>query len=84
MRGGGMGAGFWRSGRKWLVRFAAINLLVGAAERAEPLEGLDQPEGKAGLLAPRALAHDAVRAALGQRSCSVGYGLVAHVFRVFY
>jgi len=84
MRGGGMGAGFWRSGRKWLVGFAAMDLRVGAAKRAEPLEGPDQPEGKAGLLAPRALAHDAVRAALGQRSGSVGYGLVAHVFRVCY
>ena len=82
MRGGGMGAGFWCGGRKWLVGFAAIDLLVGAAKRAEPLEGLDHPEGNAGLLAARALAHDAIRIALGQRSRSVGYGLVAQASRV--
>ena len=65
------------------MRLAAIDLLVGAAKRAEPLEGLDQPEGEAGLLAPRALAHDAIRAALGQGSRSVGYGFVAQDSRVF-
>ncbi len=69
--------------RNRLVRLAAINLLVGAAKRAEPLEGLDQPEREAGLLAPGALAHDAIRAALGQRSGSFGYGFVAHASRVF-
>ena len=59
------------------MRFAAIDLLVGAAKRAEPLEGLDQPEGETRLLAPRALAYDAIRAALGQRSRSVSYGFIA-------
>ena len=91
-RGGGMGSGFWCGGRHpacrygcWngLVRLAAMNLLVGTAKRTEPLEGFDQPKGKAGLLAPCALAHDAVRAVLGQRSRSLGYGFVAHVSRVF-
>ncbi len=61
------------------MRFAAMNLLVGAAKRTEPLEGLDQPEGEAGLLAARALAHDAIRTALGQRSRSIGYSLVVQV-----
>ena len=59
------------------MRFAAIDFLVGAAEGAQALEGLHQPEGQAGLLAPRALAHDTVRAALSQGSRSVGYILVA-------
>jgi len=65
------------------VRFAAINLLVSAAKRAEPLEGLDQPEGEPGLLAPRAPAYDAIGAALGQRAGSFGYGFVAHALGVF-
>jgi hypothetical protein len=65
------------------VRFAAIHLLVSAAKRAKPLEGLDYQEGKAGLLAPRALTHDTIRTALGQRSGSFGYGFVAHASRVF-
>jgi hypothetical protein len=65
------------------VRLAAIDLLVGAAKRAEPLEGLDQPERNAGLLAPRALAHNAIRAAFSQRSRSVGYGFGAQASRVF-
>ena len=59
------------------MRLAAMNLLVGAAKRAEPLEGLDQPKGETGLLTPRTLAHNAVGTALGQRAGSVGYGVVA-------
>ena len=50
-----------------------MNLLVGAAEGAEALEGLHQPERQAALLAPGALADDAIRAALGQRPRLVGY-----------
>jgi len=65
------------------VRLAAINLLVGTAKRAEPLEGFDQPEGEAGLLATGTLAHDAIHAALSQRSGSFSYGFVAHASRVF-
>ena len=65
------------------MRLAAIDLLVGSAERAEPLEGLDQPEREAGLLAPRALAHDAMGTALGQGARSVRYGFVVQDSRVF-
>ena len=60
------------------MRFAAIDFLVGAAEGAQALEGLHQPEGQAGLLAPSALAHDAIRAALGKCSRSVGDVRSAH------
>jgi hypothetical protein len=60
------------------VRFAAINLLIGPAKRAEPLEGLHHPESKAGLLSPGALADDTVQTALGQRSRSLGEDRVAH------
>ena len=65
------------------MRLAAINLLVGAAERAEPLESPDQPEGEAGLLTPGAPAHDAIGTALGQRTGSFGYGFVAQDSRFF-
>jgi len=72
----------WRR-RNGLVRLAAIHLLVSAAKRAKPLEGLDYQEEEAGLLASGALAHDAVHAALSQGSGSFGYGFVAHAARVF-
>jgi hypothetical protein len=65
------------------VRLAAIDLLVGTAKRAEPLEGPDQPESQAGLLPPGALAHDAMHAAFSQRSGSFGYVFVAQDSRVF-
>ena len=65
------------------MRFAAMNLLVGSAERAESFEGLDLPERKAGLLAPRALAYDAMGAALRQCSRSVSYGFSAQDSGVF-
>src|ERR1035438_7872465 len=69
--------------RNLLVRLAAIHFLVGAAKWAEPLESLDQPKGQAGLLAPRAVAHDAIRTALSQCAGSVGDGFVAQDARVF-
>ena len=65
---------FWGGGR--LVRFAAINLLVGAAKRADSLEGLNQPEGEAGLLTTRAPAYHAIHAALGERPCALGYRFI--------
>ena len=60
------------------MRLAAMNLLVGPAEGAQALEGLYQPEGKAGLLAPGALADDTVHTALGQRPGSLTYDRFAH------
>jgi hypothetical protein len=60
-----------------------MDLLVGAAKRAEPLEGLDYPECEASLLAPGSLAYDAILAALSQDPRSSGYGLVAQDSRVF-
>ena len=54
-----------------------MNLLVGPAKRAEPLERPDHPESEAGLLAPGALAHNAIGTALGQGAGPVGDGLVA-------
>jgi hypothetical protein len=60
-----------------------MNLLVGAAKRAQPLKRFHQPERHTGLLTPRALAHDTIRAPLGQRSRPFGYGSVAHDSRVF-
>ena len=60
------------------MRFAAINLLIGPAKRAEPLEGLHHPERQAGLLAPGALADDTVHTTLGQRSRSLGEDRVVH------
>ena len=62
---------------------AAIDLFVGAAERTKPLEGLDQPERQAGLGAARALADEAVHAALRQLSRSLGYGFVTQDAAVF-
>ena len=60
------------------MRLAAMDLLVGAAKRAEPLEGLYHPERKAGLCSPGALANDTVHAAVGQRARSLGEDRVAH------
>ena len=60
------------------MRLAAVDLLVGAAKRAEALEGFHQPERDARLLPPRALADDTVRAALGQRPGSVSDDCAAH------
>ena len=65
-------------GKNRLVRLAAINLLIGPAKRAEPLEGLYHPERKAGLLSPGALADDTIHTTLGQRSCSLGEDRFVH------
>jgi len=56
-----------------------MNLFVGPAKGTEALEGLDEPEGQAGLLAARALTNGTVSAALGQRPGSVGYEVLGHV-----
>jgi len=56
-----------------------MNLFVGPAKGTEALEGLDEPEGQAGLLAARALTNGTVRAALGQCAGSVGYEVLGHV-----
>ncbi len=61
------------------MRSAAIDLCVSAAERAETLEGPDQPEGQTGLLAPGAAAHHAIRALFCQRASTVGYDRNIHV-----
>ena len=65
-------------GKNRLVRLAAINLLIGPAKRAEPLEGLYHPERKAGLLSPGALADGTIHTTLGQRSCSLGEDRFGH------
>ena len=60
------------------MRLATVDLLVGAAKRAKPLEGLDYQECEAGLLLPGAPAHDAIDAPFSQRPGSFGYVFVAH------